>query len=358
MPIKFSPPLAKSVGGGGNLYRMNRIQFNHNYEHIISLENLLGAWREFMKGKRRKLDVQEFSLRLMDNVISLHNDLRAKTYRHGSYRAFRISDPKPRNIHKASVRDRLLHRAVYRKLYPFFDRTFIADSFSCRNEKGTHKAINRFRTFVWKVSKNNTKSCWVLKCDIRKFFANIDHGILLRILRKRIFGEEIIQLLAEIINSFYTAGFYGKGLPLGNLTSQLFANIYLNEFDQFMKHKIKAKFYIRYADDFVIFSENKIWLEEILFQMENFLRGELKLEIHPDKIFIKTVASGVDFLGFAHFSNHRILRTATKRRMFRRLAENPKQESIASYLGLLKYGNCYQLAETALDLWGAKQIVC
>ena len=358
MPIKFFPPLAKSVGGGGNLYRMNRIQFNHNYEHIISLENLLGAWREFMKGKRRKLDVQEFSLRLMDNVISLHNDLRAKTYRHGSYRAFRISDPKPRNIHKASVRDRLLHRAVYRKLYPFFDRTFIADSFSCRNEKGTHKAINRFRTFVWKVSKNNTKSCWVLKCDIRKFFANIDHGILLRILRKRIFGEEIIQLLAEIINSFYTAGFYGKGLPLGNLTSQLFANIYLNEFDQFMKHKIKAKFYIRYADDFVIFSENKIWLEEILFQMENFLRGELKLEIHPDKIFIKTVASGVDFLGFAHFSNHRVLRTATKRRMFRRLVENPKQESIASYLGLLKYGNCYQLAETALDLWGAKQIVC
>ena len=322
---------------------MNGIQFNHSYEDIISLENLLGAWREFVKGKRKRLDVQEFSLRLMDNIISLHNDLQTKTYHHDGYRAFGISDPKPRNIHKASVRDRLLHRAVYRKLYPFFDRTFIADSFSCRNEKGTHKAINRFRTFVWKVSKNNTKSCWVLKCDIRKFFANIDHGILLRILRKRIFDEEIIQLLAEIINSFYTAGFYGRGLPLGNLTSQLFANIYLNEFDQFMKHKIKAKFYIRYADDFVVFSENKIWLEEILFQMENSLRDKLKLEIHPDKIFIKTVTSGADFLGWVHFPNHRVLRTSTKRRMFRSLREDFRPDVVASYLGMLKWGNTFRL---------------
>ena len=319
------------------------MNFPYIYDDIISLENLLGAWKEFVKGKRKKPDVQEFSLCLMDNIISLHEDLRRKVYRHGDYQAFRISDPKSRSIHKASVRDRLLHRAVSRKLYPFFDRTFIADSFSCRNEKGTHKAINRFRRFVWKVSKNNTKSCWVLKCDIRKFFANIDHGILLRILRKRIFGEEIIQLLAEIINSFYTTDFYGKGLPLGNLTSQLFANIYLNEFDQFMKHKIKAKFYIRYADDFVVFSENKIWLEEILFQMENSLRDKLKLEIHPDKIFIKTVTSGADFLGWVHFPNHRVLRTSTKRRMFRSLREDFRPDVVASYLGMLKWGNTFRL---------------
>ena len=319
------------------------MNFPYIYDDIISLENLLGAWKEFVKGKRKKPDVQEFSLCLMDNIISLHEDLRRKVYRHGDYQAFRISDPKSRSIHKASVRDRLLHRAVSRKLYPFFDRTFIADSFSCRNEKGTHKAINRSRRFVGKVSKNNTRTCWILKCDIRKFFANIDHGILLRILRKRIFGEEIIQLLAEIINSFYTTDFYGKGLPLGNLTSQLFANIYLNEFDQFMKHKIKAKFYIRYADDFVIFSENKIWLEEILFQMENFLRDKLKLEIHPDKIFIKTVTSGADFLGWVHFPNHRVLRTSTKRRMFRSLREDFRPDVVASYLGMLKWGNTFRL---------------
>ncbi|HEY4496511.1 MAG TPA: reverse transcriptase/maturase family protein [Candidatus Paceibacterota bacterium] len=337
---------------------MSWIQFSHSYEDIISVENLLGAWREFVKGKRKKSDVQEFSFHLMDNIISLHDDLRTKTYCHGDYQAFRISDPKPRNIHKASVRDRLLHRAVYRKLYPFFDQTFITDSFSCRNGKGTHKAINRFHRFIWKVSKNNTKSCWVLKCDIRKFFASIDHEILLKILSSRIQDKKTIWLLEKIVDSFHTVGFYVKGLPLGNLTSQLFANIYLNSFDQFMKHKLKAKHHIRYADDFAVFSENKDWLIEILSRLKNFLNDELKLEIHPDKIFIKTTASGVDFLGWVHFPNHRVLRTATKRRMFRRLVENPKQELITSYLGLLKYGNCYQLTETILDLWRAKQIVC
>ena len=142
------------------------MNFPYTYEDIISLENLLAAWREFVKGKRKKLDVQEFGLRLMDNVISLHEDLRMKTYRHGDYQAFRIYDPKPRNIHKATVRDRLLHRAIYRKLYLFFDRVFIADSFSCRYDKGTHGAINRFRQFIWKVSENNTKTCWILKFSL------------------------------------------------------------------------------------------------------------------------------------------------------------------------------------------------
>ena len=162
------------------------MNFPYTYEDIISLENLLAAWREFVKGKRKKLDVQEFGLRLMDNIISLHEDLRMKTYRHGDYQAFRIYDPKPRNIHKATVRDRLLHRAIYRKLYLFFDRVFIADSFSCRYDKGTHGAINRFRQFIWKVSENNTKTCWILKCDIRKIFASIDNGALLGILSSRI----------------------------------------------------------------------------------------------------------------------------------------------------------------------------
>jgi len=319
------------------------MNFPYTYDDIISLENLLGAWKEFVKGKRKKPDVQELGLRLMDNIIFLHDDLRTKNYHHGSYQAFRIFDPKSRNIHKASVRDRLLHRAIYRKLYLFFDRTFIADSFSCRNRKGTHKTINRFRRFVWKVSKNNTKACWILKCDIRKFFASIDHDILLEILALRIQDEGILCLLRQVVESFNTADSVGVGLPLGNLTSQLFANIYLNDFDQFVKHKIKAKFYIRYADDFVILSENKTWLDEILPRIKNFLQDELKLEIHPDKIFIKTLASGVDFLGWVHFPNHRVLRTSTKRRMFKNLWEDFRPDVIASYLGMLKWGNTFRL---------------
>jgi len=317
------------------------MNFPYTYDDIISLENLLGAWKEFVKGKRKKPDVQEFSLRLMDNIISLHEDLRRKVYLHGDYQAFRISDPKSRSIHKASVRDRLLHRATYRKLYPFFDRTFIADSFSCRNEKGTHKAINRFRRFIWKVSKNNTKTCWILKCDIKKFFASINHNIL-EILTPRIQDENILWLLRQVVESFNAIDFVGVGLPLGNLTSQLFANIYLNEFDQFVKHRIKAKFYIRYADDFVILSENKTWLEEILPRIKNFLQDELKLEIHPDKIFIKTLASGIDFLGWVHSPNHRVLRTSTKRRMFKNLWEDFSSDVVASYLGMLKWGNTFR----------------
>ena len=140
----------------------------------------------------------------MDNIVELHTDLVKHTYRHGGYESFYITDPKRRHIHKASVRDRLLHHAVYRILYPFFDRTFIADSFSCRNEKGTHKAINRFKAFAYKVSNNYTATCWVLKCDIKKFFASIDHVILLNILGEYIPDKYIMWLLGNIIESFET----------------------------------------------------------------------------------------------------------------------------------------------------------
>ena len=273
----------------------------------------------------------------MDNIINLHQDLKSFRYVHGNYHAFNINDPKPRNIHKASVRDRLLHHAIYRILYPFFDKTFISDSFSCRLNKGTHKALDRFKHFAYKVSKNNTKTCWVLKCDIKKFFENIDHDILIQILKRYIPDKDIDWLLEKIIKSFSTIT--NKGLPLGNLTSQLFVNIYMNEFDQFMKHCVKVKYYIRYADDFVIMSDNKNWLGLQILEIRDFLWRRLKLELHSGKVFIRTTHSGVDFLGWIHFPDHRVLRTTTKRRMIKRIKENPKEETVSSYLGLLKHGN-------------------
>ncbi|MDP2708878.1 MAG: reverse transcriptase/maturase family protein [bacterium] len=318
-------------------------QLSHKFNDIISLENLLSAWREFIRGKRKRRDVQEFSLALMDNLFQLHHDLKSLTYRHGGYQAFKINDPKPRDIHKASVRDRLLHHAIYRILYPFFDKTFIADSYSCRVNKGTHKAVNKFRDFVRKAGKNNTRTCWALKGDIRKFFANIDHEILLKILTEHIPDKNIIWLLKNVINSFPV------GLPLGNLTSQLFVNIYMNKFDQFMKHRLKAKYYIRYADDFVIFSENREWLEKQTGLIKEFFSQELKLELHPNKIFIKAIASGVDFLGMINFFDYRILRTKTKRRMLKKISgrydelhnktisEESFIQSLQSYLGMLKH---------------------
>jgi len=275
-------------------------------------------------------------------------ELSNKTYKHGEYAAFHIFDPKPRHIHKASVRDRLLHHAIYRVLYPFFDKVFIADSYSCQIGKGTHRALNRFKEFGYKVGKNNTKTCWVLKCDIRKFFTNIDHKILMTILQQYIPDTGILWLLRQIINSFSSTR-PGVGLPLGNLTSQLFVNIYMNEFDQFVKHKLKARYYLRYADDFMIFSDDRVWLEKQILPIQKFLRNELKLDLHPDKLFIKTLASSVDFLGWVHFSDHRVLRTATKRRMLKRIKENSKQETLSLYLGLIKHGNTHKLRNKILS---------
>lgn len=322
-----------------------KIQVTHNYEYIISLENLLQAWGEFANGKRSRKDVQEFERNLMSNIISLHQDLAAKTYRHSPYEAFNISDPKPRNIHKAAVRDRLLHHALYRTLYPFFDKIFIADSYSCRIGKGTHKAMNRFRTFAYQASKNHTKTVWVLKGDIRKFFASIDQAILADIIKEYISDPDIIWLISQIVGSFHSTK-KSVGLPLGNLTSQLLVNVYMNKFDQFVKHTLKAKYYIRYADDFVILSQERQWFLDTLCKIENFLRDELRLELHPDKVFIQTIASGVDFLGWVHFPDHRVLRTTTKRRMFRRIQEKSgKPETVQSYLGLLSHGNTKKLRE-------------
>lgn len=335
-------------------------QFSGTFENIISVENLLLAWQEFECGKKSRRDVQEFSLRLMDNIFLLHRDLLHHTYQHRGYQAFKINDPKPRDIHKATVRDRLVHHAIYRILYPFFEKTFIADSYSCQIGKGTHKAIDRFRKFAYKVSRNNTRTCWILKCDIRKFFANIDHEILLSILREYIPDDNIIRLLENVIESFSSSR-AGVGLPLGNLTSQLFVNIYLNEFDQFMKHRLKTKYYIRYCDDFVIFSEDKGRLESTIGLIGKFLKKKLKLELHPDKVFIRTLSSGMDFLGMINFFDYWVLRTKTKRRVLRKIkeknflrredliSEKEYSQSLQSYLGILTRCNGHKIENEILS---------
>ena len=297
-----------------------------------------------MHGKKKRKDVAQFLLRFSDNILDLHKELAGKTYKHCSYHAFKINDPKPRDIHKASVRDRLIHHVIYNSLCPYFDKKFIFDSYSCRFGKGTHKAVNRFREFGRKMSKNNTKQCWILKCDVRKFFANINHDILKCVLAKNIEDENILWLLDQVINSFNTKGKLGVGLPLGNLTSQIFVNIYMNVFDQFMKRELKAEFYIRYADDFVIFSSSKLFLLDIIPKISNFLKNSLRLELHPNKIFLKTLTFGIDFLGWVHFPMYRVLRTTTKSRMFRRLERKFSKEVASSYLGLLSHGNGFKLA--------------
>ena len=179
-----------------------------------------------------------------------------------------------------------------------------------------------------------------LKCDIKKFFDSIDHIVLIELIKKKVSDENTLWLLQRIIKSFSVADH--RGIPMGNITSQLFANIYMNWFDQFIKHQLKVRYYIRYCDDFLILSPDKEYLRTLVLHMNHFLKNTLKLQLHPNKIFIKTFASGIDFLGWVNFYNHRTLRTTTKRRMFKKL-QNPKVGSLQSYLGLISHGNSYMI---------------
>lgn len=172
------------------------------FELIISLENLFAAWREFRRGKRGKPDVRLFERHIEDNLFQLHDELANGSYRHAAYERFHIFDPKHRVIHKATVRDRVVHHAVNRIVAPILERSFIYDSYSCRIEKGTHAAVRRLERFARRVSRNWTGPCWVLKCDIRKFFDNVDHDILFEFIKRRITCPKTIELLRSIIESY------------------------------------------------------------------------------------------------------------------------------------------------------------
>lgn len=176
------------------------------FDKIISVTNIMNAWREFCAdGKRRRIDVQMFERNLEDHVFELHEELMAGTYQHGPYHRFKVFDPKPRIIHKATVRDRLVHHAIYRVSLPIFERSFIFDSYSCRDDKGTHAAVKRLEVFARKTSDNWTDSCWALKFDIRRFFDSVDHGILVGLLDEKVQDTRMMALLGEIVGSFHVS---------------------------------------------------------------------------------------------------------------------------------------------------------
>ena len=324
------------------------------------------AWKEFKKGKTNSQDVQEFGLYLEDNIFQLHEELKSYRYIHSVYIPFFVTDPKLRHIHKASVRDRLLHHAVFRILYPIFDRNFIYDSYSCRVEKGTHRAVDRLERFVAKLSRNNSRLVYALKCDVRKYFDSIDHNILTKFIDRKIKDEDVLWLISKIIGSFSKTP--GVGLPLGNVTSQLFANIYLNELDQFVKHILKAKYYLRYCDDFVILSQDPQYLLELAYKISEFLEEYLNLNLHPNKVILKKHSQGIDFLGYVVLPYHRVVRTKTRKRIFNKIVGRREefdsdlisQESfrhpLNSYLGVFSHCNGYELEKEIIWLSGLAEI--
>lgn len=281
----------------------------------------------------------EFEYRLEDNVFSLQDSLLKDAYRHDPYQPFTISDPKQRSIHKASVRDRVVHQAIINVIEPLFESQFIYDSYSCRLEKGTHAAVARLGVFFRQASVNHTRTVYALKCDIRKFFASVDQKILLSLLRRKIKDERVIRLLHRIIESF--AFLPGRGIPLGNLTSQLFANVYLHELDRFVKHELRVSHYVRYCDDFVILTLSRSEAFDLAQRIDTFLKSRLKMELHPNKVKVQTWKQGVDFLGYVLLPYATILRSKTTRRMLKRATSG----NLSSYTGLCQHADAYELGQ-------------
>ena len=345
-------------------------KYKNVFDKVIELENLFSAWDEFKRGKRLRPDVGHFELGLETEIFKLHDDLKNQSYQHGPYMGFFINDPKRRHIHKATVRDRVIHHAVFNILNPIFEKTFIVDSFSCRIGKGSHKGVETITDMVRKVSKNNSGPCYALKCDIQKFFDSIDHQILLSFLSKKIRDEKMMRLIRELIGSYAseksgirereresTGASRRMGIPIGNLTSQLFANVYMNSFDQFMKHDLKVENYARYTDDFIIVSHDRIYLENLIRPIQDFLRDKLLLNLHPKKISIRKYSHGIDFLGYVILPYCRLIRKRTWKRMLRKfrakvkdfrqgkISEETLNQSLQSYLGILSHGDTHELGE-------------
>ena len=295
-------------------------------------------------------DVQAFAFNLEANIFNLHQELLEKRWQPDPYQAFYVRDPKLRHIHKASVRDRVLYHAVFRVLYPIFDPLFIHDSYSCRQGKGTHSGVRQLERYMRKASGNYQHPFYALKCDVKKFFDSIPHSILLRLIQKRIDDTETIALIRQIIWSFHKTP--GCGLPLGNVTSQLFANIYLNELDQFVKHRLKIHYYLRYCDDFIILGNTSSALVALVPVVRSFLLDSLRLTLHPKKISIRKISTGVDFLGYVVLPHYRVVRTTTRKRIFRKLSihSKAKKASMDSYVGITTHAKGYLIKQRILEI--------
>ncbi len=274
------------------------------YEELYSFENLKLAFQKAAKGKSLRLDVMLFSKNAEENLRELQTDLMFHSYKPKPLQTFILRDPKTRKISKSNFRDRIIHHALCNIIEPLFEKNFIFDSYANRKSKGVFKALERFDNFKRKISRNNTKKCFVLKADIKHYFETVDHNILLNLLKNKINDRNIIWLIEIILKNYSSV----KGMPLGNLTSQFFANIYLNELDQYVKHQLKVKYYIRYVDDFVILHASKEKLEQYQKQIDCFLKENLQLELHPDKSRIIFLQRGVDFLGMRMYYYHRLLK--------------------------------------------------
>ncbi len=288
------------------------------YSEICDYDNLVRAFKNARDGKTTIDYVIEFEKDLEINLFQLRNELLFHIYRPKPLKTFILHDPKTRKISKSAFRDRIVHHALCNVIQPIFERSFIFDSYANRKGKGALKAVERFHFFHRKISRNNTLSAYVLKADIKHYFETVDHIVMLTLIQKKIKDHRVIWLIKRIFSN-YSASEGEKGMPLGNLTSQFFANVYLNELDQFVKHTLKVEYYVRYVDDFVLFHTSRNVLNEYRLKIDAFLRGKLTLELHPDKSRIIPLERGTEFLGLKIFYHYKRIKTKNMRKFYRKL---------------------------------------
>lgn len=312
------------------------------YEAIISYENLLLAWREFKRGKSGRVDVDKFELVAERELYKLAGELQQGGWQHGVYSSFVVHDPKRRVVYKARVIDRILHRAIVRIISPYFEQKFVYHSFASRNAKGSLAALEYLEKQMRKISGNNSRTVWVIKLDIKKYFYSIDTTRLLLQISKYIRCKKTLWLLEEVIQSYDQT--HLAGLPLGNETSQLFANLYLHKVDCFVLHKIKPNGYMRYMDDMLVIGKHKNELGIYAKALREYLWSDLRLQLHWP-VQPETWASGIDTMGYVSFPYFRRLRTRTKRRIELKLADRINEHQQASLLGLCKHAREYRLTK-------------
>jgi retron-type reverse transcriptase len=313
------------------------ISHNDCYDKIYSFDNIELAHRKASSCKRYSGEVLQFSYNLEENLIGIHADLQHETYSPGRYYEFHVRDPKPRLIMALPYRDRVVHHAICNIIEPIFDRSLIGDTYACRKGKGALLAVKRIEHWIGSMV-NNGERPYALKMDVSKYYASINHEILKRDVRKKISCARTLRLLDQIVDSVGD----GIGIPLGNLTSQLFANIYLNSIDRYIKEELKAKYYVRYMDDMLILGSDKKRLGEIKNQVSGRL-GEIGLSLNG-RTSIAPVDGGIDFLGYRQFVERRILRKRimkTNYRKFKLFAQRGDREalnrSLPSFVGLCKH---------------------
>jgi retron-type reverse transcriptase len=350
---------------------------------VFSYRNIYQRYLDCRRNKRSTNNALKFEINAGERILELETSLKNKTYHPSRSILFAAKKPKLREIFAADFKDRVVHHVLVHELEKIWESIFIHDSYACRIGKGTHQAVTRLQSFLRKITHNGNLRAYYLQLDIKDFFTSIDKDILFSLLKKHVKDPDILWLIKTVLfwdcTKLYVSrgdrdllaqvppnkSLFGKnnkrGLPIGNLTSQFFANVYLNELDQYVKHELKAHYYLRYVDDFVIVSSD--WDELLRFkeQIKLFVESRLKLQLHPKRHKLLPVSSGIDFLGYIIRHNYILVRRRVLNNLKQKIREFVTSEAkdlqkfkatLSSYAGHFKFANTYRLKQKVSILTG------